>query len=231
MGRMKMKKNGIKQSSIDWTVKVEKPEYELGETVRVFGHFYVDRIEKRDLTIHSLLKHNEIWNFPVGIIPVTIKLEPREEKEALIREFEVTNDYPPGSYNLKVGLEIEPKLMESKEVNFKIKGTLKSFDFQVILSRDREGIKKAKVFTSEDKEVFISLKSTLENVVVWGNCTSPDGKQVNLEFEKFVTKYKLSGIGVYHLEVSGRADGYRPVTKRLLFSVIKQPPRFNVKEY
>jgi hypothetical protein len=226
-----MKKKELEQKiTINWNVKVEKSEYELGEKVRVLGHFYLDGIEQCDLTIHSLLRHNEIWDFPVGIIPFSLTLKPKKEHEVLIREFEITNEYPPGRYNLKVGLEIEPRLMEFKEVNFDIRGTLKSFDFQIIVSHDIENIKKAKVFTSEDKEVFISIKSTLKNVVASGYCLGPDGKKSILEFEGLAAKYRLSGVGVYKLTASGKADGYRPLTKRLLFSVIKQRPKFNDKE-
>lgn len=229
MGRMKMKKNKIDQKkTIEWTLKAEKSEYKLGDKVRVYGHFLGKEIESSDLTIHSLLKHTDVWDFPKAIIPISLKLEPHQEKELLIREFEVTNDYPPGKYNLKVGLEIKPKMMEFKELQFNIKGTLKTLDYKIIISRDRESKEKAKVFTFENKHVYFSLKSTLRNVVASGFCINPEGKKVDLEFDGLVARYRLSGAGVYKLEVNGYANGYKPLTKRVLFSVIEHPPRFNV---
>lgn len=214
------------KKQIDWDVRLEKREYGPGEKVSVIGTFRSIANESHVWTVHTQFSQIEAEDFPAGIVPYSVELEPGQEREIIIRDLQVVDEFPPGEYSVKVGLEIERGVMDLKEVNFRIEGTPKPLDFRIILSRDRDSKDLAKVFTSKDKEIYIRVTSDVKTITLSGVCTNPGEKETILEFEEMVSSYPLAGEGVYNLRVTAEAKGYKSITKQVAFSVIRDNPVF-----
>jgi hypothetical protein len=210
---------------VHWDVRLDKERYGPGDTIRVIGSFRSTAEEPRSWTVHTLLRQIDAEEFPVGIVPYSIELEPGREREVVIREARVTDDFPPGDYSIGVGLEIERGVTDFKEVKFRIEGTSRPLDLRVILSRGR-GERNLRVFTPRDKKVFVQVASDVRDLALSGTCTDPQGKQIPLEFENMVASFLPTGEGPYTLRISAGAKGYKPLTKELVFSVIRDRPTF-----
>ncbi len=215
-----------RQNDVSWSVRVEKKTYRLGERVRLLGRFKSLVDEQRNWNVHTLLNMADSEDFPEAIIPFLLKLDDRQEVEAVIREFIVSDEYPPGQYSIKIGLEIERGIMDFKEVIFRIEGTPKPLSVSTVVSRDMEGKNRTFVFSIEDKEAHILVKSEAKTLELSGICIYPSGEETIVEFIGNRASIQLLGEGKYQLRLRAAAKGYRMKIKVISFSVISQHPSF-----
>jgi hypothetical protein len=214
------------KAQIQWDVNVDKDRYGPGESVRLKGTFRSTAAEPMRLRVHTLLKTEATEEFPVGIVPHEVIVPPNEETDALLEEYRVTDDFPPGQYSVQVGVEGGPEAITFKEVGFVVEGTVKPLAIQAVFSRDREGRDRVKVYTAEDKLAHLRILSEVDDLTLRGELINPDGKETPIRFEGPATALQLTGVGSYTLRLEAEAEGYKTVRRKLTFSVIQEKPEF-----
>lgn len=210
---------------VQWATKLEKDTYNLGDTIKVIGSFQSIADEPKTWTVHSLVNQIDSDEFPLGIVPISIELSPRQKKEIVIQEIEVTDDLSPGDYSIRLGLELERSVMDFKDLNFSIKGTRKPLDIKVTLSMERGG-KNLRVFTSQHKKFFVTVKCDISGLTVSGICIDPKGNEIPLNFKNMIASGSIADEGSFTLKINAEAKGYKLLSKVLTFSVVKDKPVF-----
>ena len=212
------------KSRIQWNIRLEQEKFLLDDWIRVTGVFTSDK-EPVQKTVHSMIYSLEHKEYPKAIIPRIVSIKPASKEESAVYELKITDDFPPGKYRLKVGLELEPGTMDFKELDFQISGTRLPLDFQIEISS--QAGKKTKVFAVTEKEAVVAVSSQAPGITVSGFCKPPKGESIPLKFEKMKASILLSGEGTYELKIKGEAPGYKSLTRKDTFGVIKTGPKFN----
>lgn len=211
---------------VHWDVNVADRQYGPGETIQLRGVFRSEADEAVKLRLHALLETKETEDFPVGIVPREVVVPPKDETDVILVEYTVTEEFPPGQYSVKVGLEGEKGAMAFKTVSFIVTGTKKPLALNVIFSRDREGRDPAKVFTQEDKTAYLRITSEVDVLQLSGFVVNPDEKETAVQFDGKVAVIPLTDLGAYTLRLEAEAEGFRTLKRNFIFTVIKEKPVF-----
>jgi hypothetical protein len=216
----------ISNTDLQWEVSSNQAEYKRGDKVQVTASLRSMLDKSLKLTINSMLQRIDDKEFPLAIIPTEVQLESKKSLELPIRQFEVTDELPPGEYLLKIALQDGRETLGTNELHFTISGTLSRMDFTIQLSHDEAGKEQRKVFTLEDKIAYIAVQSDVSEISFSAILQEPKKQEHPLSFSENKAKITLDEEGNYTLIVSAQAPGYHALTKRAVFSVIKNVPEF-----
>lgn len=194
------------------TIDVDiKPQFTPGETVSFHYTFISDKDEKIDY-IASV-------NCPKAPIPLLEIKNVQLKKNVPFKEeyvyTVVTNDMEPQSCKAIVFI-IEPFEM-TEEQYFEIL-TPPGFEFNLFLCKDYSCTEKSKTFI-KNEDIYLDYKSSVDNPVITVILILPNKeiKEVTLP-----TSITATQIGTYNLKITASKEGYKTISKEILFAVIEK---------
>jgi len=112
----------------------------------------------------------------------------------------------------------------SEEKPFEIV-TNPSFEFDVLLCKDKDCNDKAKIFI-KDYVIFIDYYSEVPEPLISATLTYP-----NVSTRKFTlpTSLKAEQIGTYESDIVASKEGYKTITKRIQFGVIEKEAKIEYR--
>ncbi len=180
-----------------------RDSFSLGETIS-----YDYTITSDETTEATIMPYVECPTAPVPpIAEETISLTENVPYENAYVDTVVDDLFEPQTCMAYV--EILNPIQKRVEKNFSIK-TNPSFDFRIKLNK--------KIFI-KNEEINIDYTSSVENPSITATLTYPNGKQEQVTLP---TSLKASKIGTYEIEITASKQGYKTITKKEQFGVIKE---------
>lgn len=214
---------------IKWSIQTVQPSYKLGEKVHVKGKFLLESEPDSRYILQAQLRQEGNDELSPTIETSLMDLKEGAETEKMVKEFLVTNSYPPGEYELLAGITKEgTKETDTLKTTFQITETAKPHDIKIAISSDREAQNRIRTFkVKEHNKAYIKIDSLLDNLELSGTCVYPNSKQHALTFEDKLAIVELGPEGVYKLTIKAQAKGYRDLIKNVNFNMISASPKLN----
>lgn len=152
-----------------------------------------------------------------------IQLNANEEKESYF-SMEVIDTMPSGNYIGIIRLLNGDKVLDEKEISFKVEGTLKKMEVELKACEDKRCDEESKVFGKGEK-VYLDYESSVHlDSTVFLEYPNGTKKIISLPYE-----FSESQEGSYILKLNASKDGYEGIERNLIFGIIGESEDNNTK--
>ncbi|MBU2104729.1 MAG: hypothetical protein KKF67_03065 [Nanoarchaeota archaeon] len=178
------------------------PTFSIGETVSFDYEMRSDLTQQIEYYAHSICNNAPVSMFQKKIV----QLNDNQSYKANYTDITISDQIAPQTCTAYVRIMSPFQQIEMK--NFTIK-TNPSFDFKIKLDK--------KVFI-KNENIDLDYESDVSGLDVYAILIYPDKKSKSITFSH---QFKANQIGTYTLEVTASKEGYKTITKKEMFGVIK----------
>jgi hypothetical protein len=206
-------------NAVSFSVYSESPGYEKGSVLRVFADIENDGEEAFSGTILSSLTGN--GGKSDAVVPHEVILDPGERVTVAIYEFSVTDDYPPGEYEVSATLYSRGAPAGYGEDTFIISGTAMDMDAWLLSCTDSGCANESSMFLLGET-AYVGAGSTVGGVSCTATVISPSGKASNVALP---AQLLLDEEGTYLVNSVCTKEGYNPRTPSLMLGAMEEWPQ------
>lgn len=209
-------------SAVSFSVYSESPGYEKGSALRVFADIENDGEEAFSGIILSSLTGE--GGRSDAVVPHEVIVDPGAKITVILYEFSVTDEYPPGEYEVSATLYSRGAPAGYGEDTFMISGTAMDMDAWLHSCTDSGCANESSMFLVGES-VYVGVGSTVEGVSCAATVVSPSGKESNVLLPAQVL---LDEEGTYVVNSVCTKEGYNARTPSLMVGTMEAWPQVKV---
>lgn len=205
--------------AVSMSIEVSQHTYGPGDTVLISAAFTSTENVRVDAIIDCLITGRKESAIPV-FTSRSLTIPPGGGERVTVYQEEVSATTLSDEYTAVCTLNVDGIVEDRKDATFIIEGTLDEFSYTPLLCQDSECSRESLTFLQGDM-VYIRYFSSISGISVRGSLTSPDGKARQIVLPAEV---RADQTGTYTLALSASKQGYKEMSTRTQFAVLKEEP-------
>jgi len=192
-------------------------EFSYGEDLEISLNVKNEHPKIGNFEVISLLG-SENEDFLVRPITKVINIPANSEKTISLYSFKIDENFKKGNYNVGVDVYYNGQKIEIDSINFRIVEAIKEFNFKIKMCKDSSCSEESKIFL-KNKKIYLDYASDISNPLITATLKYPSGKTEVIDLPY---SFKASQIGTYELSITASKEGYKTVSVKEQFGVIKK---------
>ena len=199
------------------TVTTDKDIYYPGDVIIILNRVKNTADIATGLTIETRVSGVGFTYYPT-VISSGVDLKAGEEKDIEFSLY-VIETMPTGQYQVTSTFLDEEDTIEEATCFFKVTGTLRTIDIELLTCRNQSCDSQATLF-HKGEVVYLNYISSVQGLSTAATLILPNDAERQIQMP---SSYKPKSSGTYMLRVTASKEGYKTLTKEIEFGVLKAP--------